>query len=52
MFAVYNLIDRRTPRCEMFVYLTRDKAEAKRAELVEKYGDDVILTNYSPEAAK
>ncbi|MBP5531415.1 MAG: hypothetical protein J6Y54_05240 [Lentisphaeria bacterium] len=49
VFAVYNLIDRRTPRCEMFVYLTRDKAEAKRRELTEKYGDDVILTNYDRE---
>ena len=46
VFAVYNLIDRRTPRCEMFVYLTKDEAESKRAELTAKYGSDVILTNY------
>lgn len=45
-FAVYNLIDRKTPRCEMYVYADRTKAEAKAAELTGKYGADVILTNF------
>ena len=52
VFAVYNLIDRRAPRCEMFVYLTRGKAEAKRKELTAKCGEDVILTNYDKETAR
>ena len=46
VFAVYNLIDRKQPRCEMFVYLTKEEAEAKRKELTGKYGSDVILINY------
>ena len=46
VYAVYNLIDRKEPRCEMFVYRKRDLAEDKRQELIEKYGEDVILVNY------
>ena len=45
-FAVYNLIDRKIPRCEMFVYLTQEKAQAKAEELTAKYGPDVVLTSY------
>lgn len=45
-FAVYNLIDRQTPRCEMFVYADKEKAARKAAKLTEKYGSDVILTNF------
>ena len=45
-FAVYNLIDRKLPRCEMFVYLTRERAEKKAEELAAEYGDDVILTSF------
>ena len=46
VYAVYNLIDRRKPCCEMFVYLEKEKAERKAALLTEKYGKDVILTNF------
>ncbi|MBR2364836.1 MAG: hypothetical protein IKA79_06510 [Lentisphaeria bacterium] len=45
-YAVYNLIDRKTPRCEMFVYAQKDQAVRKAAQLTEKYGKDVILTNF------
>ena len=45
-FAVYNLIDRKTPRCEMFVYADQAKAVQKKAELEAKYGSDVILSNF------
>ena len=45
-YAVYNLIDRTAPRCEMFVYADKQKAAQKKAELTEKYGADVILTNF------
>ena len=45
-YAVYNLVDRKTPRCEMFVYADKSKAEEKAAELIELYGQDVILTNF------
>ena len=44
-FAVYNLISRTEPRCMMFVYRDRDKAEKKREELVSRFGSDVILDN-------
>lgn len=44
-YAVYNLISRTEPRCMMFVYRDRAKAEAKRAEMVAQYGADVILDN-------
>ena len=45
-FAVYNLIDRQTPRCEMFVYAEKQKAADKKAELEAKFGTDVILCNF------
>lgn len=45
-FAVYNLIDRQTPRCEMFVYAGKAEASRKASELIERYGRDVILTNF------
>ena len=45
-FAVYNLIDRQQPRCEMFVYADKAQALAKQAELEGKYTPDVILTNF------
>ena len=45
-YAVYNLIDRKIPRCEMFVYADKDKAEQKRSELEAQYGTDVILCNF------
>ena len=49
-FAVYNLIDRKVPRCEMFVFLTQQEAEKKEDELIARYGRDVILTSYEREA--
>lgn len=45
-YAVYNLIDRKVPRCEMFVYKNREQAALKVSELSEKYDKDVILTNF------
>ena len=44
-FAVYNLISRTEPRCMMFVYCDRQKAELKKAELISQFGSDVILDN-------
>ena len=46
VYAVYNLIDRKTPRCEMYVYTDKTRAAEKASELTEKYGSDVILTNF------
>ena len=45
-YAVYNLIDRKVPRCEMFVYADKAKALQKKSELENKYGADVILSNF------
>ena len=45
-YAVYNLIDRKVPRCEMFVYADKVKALQKKSELENKYGTDVILSNF------
>ena len=45
-YAVYNLIDRRQPRCEMYVYADKEKAVCKKEELTGRYGTDVILTNF------
>ena len=45
-FAVYNLISRTEPRCQMFVYKDRRKAIYKKLELVAKYGDDAVLDNF------
>ena len=44
-YAVYNLISRTEPRCQMFVYADRDKAVSKYQELVAQFGADVILSN-------
>ena len=48
-FAVYNIIDRRKPRCEMFVYMDRGRALAKERELVGCFGRDVVLSNLKSE---
>ena len=45
-YAVYNLIDRKLPRCEMFVYADKDRALQRVASLLKKYGKDLILTNF------
>lgn len=45
-FAVYNLMNRREPRCEMFVFAEKEKAAEKAEELIKKYGSDVILSNF------
>ena len=44
-YAVYNLISRTEPRCAMYVYSSREKAVAKREELVRVNGADMILDN-------
>jgi hypothetical protein len=46
VYAVYNLIDRKVPRCEMYVYTDKERAAEKASELTGKYGSDVILTNF------
>ena len=46
MYAVYNLIDRKQPRCEMFVFPEKKRAEKKAAQLAETCGRDVIITNF------
>jgi hypothetical protein len=51
-FAVYNLISRAEPRCMMFVYRDRATAERKKAELVVRYGADVILDNLGESIGK
>ena len=48
-FAVYNLIDRKLPRCEMYVYRDKTKAQLKADELVARYDKDVVLTNFAKE---
>ncbi|MBO7329613.1 MAG: hypothetical protein J6W00_12680 [Lentisphaeria bacterium] len=45
-YAVYNLTDRKQPRCEMYVFSEKERAVSKAGELTEKYGSDVILTNF------
>lgn len=44
-YAIYNLISRSEPRCEMYVYREAAKARAKKEELVARFGADVILDN-------
>lgn len=46
VYAVYNMIDRKRPCCEMFVFKDMGKAVEKRDELIAKYGLDVIVTNF------
>ncbi|MBR3924768.1 MAG: hypothetical protein IKJ45_16750 [Kiritimatiellae bacterium] len=45
-YAVYNIMDRKKPCCEMYVYLDKDRAAAKASELGRRYAEDVILTNF------
>lgn len=45
-YMVYDIVGREVPRCEFWVYATRGEAEAKRAELVELRGEDVVRTNF------
>lgn len=45
MYAIYNLVDRMKPMCEMFVFISREKAEDKKKELLAKFNPDVILDN-------
>ncbi len=45
-FTVYNLIDCKVPKCEMYVYRDRKKAENKYFELSKIYPADVLLTNF------
>lgn len=46
-YAVYNLISRSEPRCMMFVFRDRVKAEEKKSELIAQYGDNVVLDNFA-----
>jgi hypothetical protein len=46
-FVVYNLIDRKKPMCEMYVYNSMENALAKRDELLCAFGRDVIVDNFS-----
>lgn len=48
-FAVYNLIDRKLPRCEMYVYRDKMKAQLKADELIARYNKDVVMTNFVKE---
>lgn len=44
-YAVYNLFSLTEPRCEMYVYSSREKAVAKRDELVHVHGTEMIVDN-------
>ena len=46
-FVVYNLIDRMKPMCAMYVYSDRQKAEKKKAALLNSFGKDVVADNFS-----
>ena len=46
-YAVYNIIDRKKPCCEMFVYFDRAKAAVKADELAARFGMDVVVTNFN-----
>ena len=48
-FAVYNLMGRQIPRCEMFVFSDLEKARQKAKEMVSKCGSDLIQTNFPVE---
>lgn len=45
-YAVYNLIDHKETRCEMFIYADKEKAVRKKSELERQYDPDVILCNF------
>ena len=45
-FAVYNIIDRKKPVCEFFVYEKQDSAQKKLVEMLEVYSEDVIKCNF------
>ena len=45
-FMVYDLVGRRTPCCEMWVFPDKAAAEAKYAELVALRGEDLVRTNF------
>lgn len=51
-FAVYNLVDRKVPRCEMYVYRDMRLAKAKRDELVARYGEDVVKASFDEVAVE
>lgn len=45
-YAVYNIIDRRKPCCEMFVYFDKSRAMNKAEELIGRVGKDVVVANF------
>ena len=45
-FAVYNIIDRKKPVCEFFVYEKQTEAQKKLADLLAVYSKDVIKYNF------
>ena len=44
-FMVYDLVGRKSPCCEMWVFPDKAAAEAKKAELVALRGEDLVRTN-------
>lgn len=44
-YAVYNIVDRRRPQCEMYVYIDKERAIAKERDLVARFGRDVVMSN-------
>ena len=44
---VYDLVGRTQPRCEFWVYGTREEAEAKREERLALHGEDAVMTNFT-----
>ena len=51
-FSCVQAFRRTEPRCMMFVYRDRAKAERKKAELIAQYGADVILDNLDETVGK
>lgn len=45
-FCVYNLISRTEPRCEFHIFRHREAAEKCRRELLSRYGDGVVVSNF------
>ena len=46
-YMVYDIVSRTSPKCDMFVFGDRSRAEAKYAELVALRGEDLVKTNFA-----
>ena len=46
-YMVYDIVSRTEPECREYVFADRDRAEAKRAELVALRGEDLVRTNFA-----